>query len=79
MYAFSPPPEADSDYTSVTASQFLSSTVTRVCQNISTAIDNLVEGDETFTVELSSSSNDVTLITQTVATVVILDANSKAV
>ena len=42
-------------------------------------MDNLVEDDETFIVELSSSSGDVTLVAPMTATVTILDDSSKEI
>ena len=75
----SPPPVSDSDYSPVTSSQLLSSFNTRVCIDIPILIDNLVENDETFIVELSSSSGDVTLVAPMTATVTILDDSSKEI
>ncbi len=40
-------------------------------------MDDLVEGIETFTVELSSSSGDITLGAPLTATIIILDDSSK--
>ncbi len=75
MYTFSPPPEADSDYTSVTASQLLISGV-RTCVEVFTLMDNMAESDETFTVELSSLTPGVT-VTMSQATVSITDVDSE--
>ncbi len=61
-----------SDYTSVNSVLFLSSTNTRPCVNIPIARDYLVEDDETFTVELSSTDDDVTFGVS-MGTVIILD------
>ncbi len=49
-----------SDYTSVNSVLLLSSTNTRRCVNIPIATDSIVENNETFTVELSSTDDDVT-------------------
>ena len=49
-----------SDYTPIDSTQLLSSTNTRPCVNIPIATDNLVEISETFTVEISSTSDAIT-------------------
>ncbi len=67
-----PPPVPGSDYTSVTELLKFSSYDTRDCVNIAIATDYLVENDETFTVKLSSSDDDVTFGVS-IGKVVILD------
>ncbi|XP_064383720.1 adhesion G-protein coupled receptor V1-like isoform X4 [Halichondria panicea] len=63
-----------SDYTGVTEFLIFSSSDVRQCVNIAIASDNLVESSETFTVELRSTSDDVTLGVS-MATVTILDGD----
>ncbi len=61
-----------SDYTSVTEFLNFSPYDTRDCVNISIATDYLLEDDETFTVELSCTDDDVTFGVS-IGTVIILD------
>ncbi len=63
-----------SDYTGVNQFLIFSSSDVRQCVNIAIASDNLVESSETFTVELRSTSDDVTLDVS-MATVTILDGD----
>ncbi len=65
-----------SDYTPVNSVLFLSSTNTRQCVEIPIATDDLVEISETFTVELSSTS-DAIIFGVSRGTVVIGDTSSK--
>ncbi len=65
-----------SDYTGITDFLIFSPFKTRDCVNISIATDDLVENDETFTVELSGNSDGVALGVS-MATVTILDVDSK--
>ncbi len=67
-----PPPVPGSDYTGVTEFLKFSSYDTRDCVNIPIATDYLVEDDETFTVKLSSTDDDVTFDVS-IGTVIILD------
>ncbi len=64
------------DYNSIEASLSFSSTLIRRCVNIPVSMDDLVENSESFTVELSSSSDDVTLGTS-MAAVFIVDSDSE--
>ncbi len=64
-----------SDYTGITDFLIFSPFKTRDCVNISIATDDLVENDETFTVELSGNTDGALGVTM--ATVTILDVNSK--
>ncbi len=61
-----------SDYTSVTEFLKFSPYDTRDCVNIAIATDYLLEDDETFTVKLSSTDDDVTFGVS-IGTVIILD------
>ncbi len=67
-----------SDYTPFDSTQLLLSTNTRPCVNIAIATDTIVENDETFTVELSSTYGGVVTFGVSMAIVTILDDdNSK--
>ena len=65
-----------SDYTGVTEVLIFSSSDVRQCVNIAIASDNLVESSETFTVELSSTSNAITFGVS-MGTVIINNSDSK--
>ncbi len=71
-----PPPVPGSDYTGVTEFMLFSPSDTRECVNIAIETDDFVENDETFTVELSEDSDSV-ILGVSMATVTILDMNSK--
>ncbi len=66
-----------SDYTTVDSTQLLSSTNTRPCVNIAIATDNIVENDETFTVQLSSTYDGVTFGVSMAIVTILDDDNSK--
>ncbi len=71
-----PPPVPGSDYTGVTEFLIFSSpSNTRQCVNIAIATDDFVENTETFTVELSGNTDGALGVSM--ATVTILDLNSK--
>ena len=65
-----------SDYTGVNEFLIFSSSDVRQCVNIAIASDNLVESSETFTVELSSTSNAITFGVS-MGTVIINNSDSK--
>ena len=67
----------DLDYSSVSSSLSLSAPTTRQCANITILADGLVEPDEMFSVNLTTVSSDVIIITS-MADVTIIDSDRKS-
>ena len=67
----------DLDYSSVSSSLSLSASNTRQCASITILADGLVEPDEMFSVNLTTVSSDVIIITS-MANVTIIDSDSKS-
>ncbi len=66
-----------SDYTSVNSVLLLSPTNTEQCFNIPIATDSIVENNETFRVELSSTDDGVTFSVSMAIVTILDDDNSK--
>ncbi len=66
------------DYTAVSSDLVFSETVSRVCRNVSTEEDDILEGDEEFLLDLTTSDPSVQL-NPNVATVTITDDGESTV
>ena len=64
------------DYSPVSTQLLFQPTATQQCRNIAIVQDNILEADETFSVQLSTTDQNVTLIPAN-ATVIIEDNDSE--
>ncbi len=72
MISFSSSYTAGADYTAVNSDLTFSEAVSRVCRNVSTEEDDILEGDEEFLLDLTTSDPDV-VVSVSEATVTITD------